>query len=108
MTFFPSQFTPNGDLLTAWVPYKAVDWSTYTITAVRNSTSTTLVKGTSGVGGNLGSVDLTLAEYAFFPLALQGLQGAKKPASTLFRDIGIGLFVLFILFVIYKLYKMFR
>jgi hypothetical protein len=107
-TFFPSQFNLSGNILSAWVGFDAgiTNWSAYTVTAVRNATSTTLSSGTSGLGGSLDGVDLTAPEYAYIPMALQSnLGGIFTKTSERWHTFVFWVGIAFFLFIAYQVYK---
>jgi hypothetical protein len=111
LIFFPQQFNRSGGAVSVWVPFNAsiTDWSSYAITAVRNGSALALNEGTSGVGGTLDTVDLTSADYAFLPTALQGgLQGIATKVSTWWHKFVLVVGIIILIVVAIKVYHLVR
>jgi hypothetical protein len=111
LTFYPSQFQLNGEILSAWVAFNpsVANYGAYTVTAVRGFASTSLTRLTSGFGGTLGMIDMNDPDYGFIPLSLQGgLQGIATKASSLWRNICYVAGALITIFLIYKAYRMIK
>jgi len=110
LTFFPSQFELNGSILSAWVSFNpSANYGAYDVVAVRGSSSSTLAKLTSGLGGTLGTIDMTSEDYGFIPMSLQGgLQGIKDKASSLWKNICLVAGIIIFVFIIYKAYRMIK